>query len=179
MRTKGRTRLELVVVAGLLALPPDRLAQATPGAPGILHRPGQSLAIIVNRSNPVTNLSFRELRKIFLGESSRWPNGRRIAVAMMDSEQPECRAVLRQIYRMDEDGYREHFLKGVFQGEIFQAPKTLASPAVMRKFVFNAPGAIGYVRISDVDSSVKVVRIDGHLPADEDYRLQIDEGSAK
>jgi hypothetical protein len=43
------------------------------------------------------------------------------------------------------------------------------------KFIFNAPGAIGYLRASDVDESVKVLRIDGHLPNDRDYTLLIDE----
>ena len=33
------------------------------------------LAIIVNTTNPVESMSLPELRKVFLGESSRWPNG--------------------------------------------------------------------------------------------------------
>jgi hypothetical protein len=61
----------------------------------------------------------------------------------------------------------------VFTGEVFVSPKTLASPVGVRKFVFNVPGAIGYVRASDVDSSVKVLRVDGRLPADKDYSLRI------
>jgi hypothetical protein len=77
---------------------------------------------------------------------------------------------------MDENGYRNYFLRGMFRGEVFMSPKTLASPTVARKFVFNAPGAIGYMRASDVDDSVKVLRIDGHLPLDKDYVLQIDAG---
>jgi phosphate transport system substrate-binding protein len=141
--------------------------------------PGKSLAIVVNRSNPVDNLSFSELRKIFLGERNHWPNGRRIAVAMLDYGQPEREEVLRRIYRMNENGYREHFLKGMFTGEVFISPKTLATPIVMRKFVFNAPGGIGYLRASEVDESVKVLRIDGLLPDERDYVLQLDERSVK
>lgn len=137
--------------------------------------PEQSLAIVVNRANPVDNLSFSELRKVFLGRRSHWPNGRRIAVAMLDYGQPERETVLERIYQMDENGYRNYFLRGMFRGEVFVSPKTLASPTVVRKFVFNAPGAIGYLRASDVDESVKVLRIDGHLPQDKDYILQIDE----
>jgi hypothetical protein len=45
----------------------------------------------------------------------------------------------------------------------------------VRKFVFNVPGAIGYLRPEDVDDSVKVVRIDGHLPSDAEYPLKIAE----
>ena len=45
----------------------------------------------------------------------------------------------------------------------------------MRKFVLNAPGGIGYLRTSDLDDTVKVVKIDGRLPDDKNYSLQIDE----
>jgi ABC-type phosphate transport system substrate-binding protein len=146
------------------------------GAAGVLPRAGSepSLAIVINRVNPTENLSYAELRKIFLGERSHWPHGRRIAVAMLRQGQPEREAVLHAIYRMTEDQYREHFLKGLFTGEVFISPKTLESPTVVRKFVFNAPGAIGYLKADDVDESVKIVRIDGHLPDEKDYRLQID-----
>lgn len=138
-------------------------------------KPEQALAIVVNRSNPTDNLSTAELRKIFIGTRSHWPNGRRITVAMLDYGEPERKAVLRQVYRMDEDGYRNNFIKEVYRGDVFAAPKTLDSPTVMRKFIFNAPGAIGYLRSSDVDASVKVLRIDGRLPDDNDYSLLIDE----
>jgi ABC-type phosphate transport system substrate-binding protein len=152
---------------------------STPVTAGLQERrggPEQSLAIVVNRANPVDNLSFSELRKVFLGRRSHWPNGRRIAVAMLDYGQPERQTVLERIYQMDENGYRNYFLRGMFRGEVFVSPKTLATPTIVRKFVFNAPGAIGYLRASDVDESVKVLRIDGHLPQDKDYILQIDAG---
>jgi ABC-type phosphate transport system substrate-binding protein len=133
----------------------------------------QALAIIVNQSNPVENFSFDDLRKIFLGERSHWPNGRRITLVMLDPAQPERKAVLRDIYGMNEKDFNNHFIQGVFTGAVFVSPKTLANPADVRKFVFNVPGAIGYVRASDVDSSVKVLRVDGRLPEDKDYRFRL------
>jgi ABC-type phosphate transport system substrate-binding protein len=133
----------------------------------------QALAIIVNQSNPVENFSLDELRKIFLGERSHWPNGRRITLVMLDTTQPERKVVLRDIYGMSEKDFNNHFIQGVFTGAVFVSPKTLANPADVRKFVFNVPGAIGYVRASDVDSSVKVLRVDGRLPEDKDYRFRL------
>jgi ABC-type phosphate transport system substrate-binding protein len=133
----------------------------------------QALAIIVNQSNSVENFSFEELRKIFLGERSHWPNGRRITLVMLDPSQPERKVVLRDIYGMSEKDFNNHFIQGVFTGAVFVSPKTLANAADVRNFVFNVPGAIGYVRASDVDSSVKVLRIDGRLPEDKDYRLRL------
>lgn len=174
METGGRRQCLLLLTFLLLAIMPLSVTYGG-GFRGGQSEPEDALAIVVNRANPIGDLSSAELRKIFLGTRSHWPNGHRIAVAMLDYGRPERNAVLRQIYRMDESGYRNHFLKEVYRGDVFSPPKTLASPVVMRKFVFNAPGAIGYLRSSDVDESVKVLRIDGHLPDDKDYPLQIDE----
>jgi len=133
----------------------------------------QSVAIIVNQSNPVENCSFEELRKIFMGERSHWPNGRRITLVMLDPAQPERKAILRDIYGMSEKDLNNHFIQGVFTGSVAAAPKTLGSSSEVRKFVFNVPGAIGYVRGGEVDTSVKTLRIDGRLPDDKDYRLHL------
>lgn len=161
----------------LLALPQEQRAQGGTAVSESRPNSSQTLAIVVNRSNPIDNLSFRELRKIFMGERTHWATGHRIAVAMLDYGQPERRAVLRQIYKMDEKGYEDYVLGVMFRGDVFVAPKTVSSPTILRKFVFNAPGAIGYLRTRDVDDTVKVVRIDGLRPEDKGYRLQIDEPS--
>jgi hypothetical protein len=43
----------------------------------------------------------------------------------------------------------------------------------VRKFIFNVPGAIGFLRVSDVDATVKVVRVDELLPEDKGYKLHV------
>src|SRR5215469_2194389 len=125
----------LVVIVMALALPRDHSAQAAPSVPEVRGNPTQTLAIVVNRSNPTNNLSFVELRKIFLGDRNHWSNGHRIAIAMLEYGQPERRVVLRMIYRMDEKGYQDHVLGEMFRGDVFVAPKTLVSPTVLKKFV--------------------------------------------
>jgi hypothetical protein len=49
----------------------------------------------------------------------------------------------------------------------------------VRKFVFNVPGAIGYLRASDVDGSVKVIKVSGHRPEEADYPLRIEVRASK
>ncbi len=134
----------------------------------------QSLAIIVNQENGVEDISLKELRTVFLGERSHWPNGRRITLVMMDPGLAERKAVLRDICHMNETEFSRHFLQGLFTGEVFVSPKTLASPTGVRKFVFNVPGAIGYVRASDVDATVKVIRVNGHRVDEAEYPLKIE-----
>lgn len=134
--------------------------------------PPEPLVIVVNRSNPVDDLSFTELRKIFLGNRSHWANGRRITLVMRDPEEPERKTIVRDVCGLNEDQLKTHFLHGLFTGEILVSPKILSTPTGVRKFIFNVPGAIGYLRVSDLDATVKVVRIDNLLP-DEGYKLHI------
>lgn len=139
-------------------------------------QPGErNLAIVVNVNNAVGNLSTPELHRIFLGERGHWPgpNGRRITLVMLEPGWPERAAVLSTIYQMNETDFNNHFLHGLFTGEVFVSPKTLSTPEGVRKFIFNVPGAIGYLRESDVDKSVKVVRIDERLPSDKGYKLHV------
>jgi ABC-type phosphate transport system substrate-binding protein len=171
MRRLFSILLFLIIALASAGISPRAAVSASP----LPTTPGgeQTLAIIVNQSNPVENFSLEELRKIFLGERSHWPNGRRITLVMLDETHPERKAVLRDIYSMSEKDFNNHFIQGVFTGAVFVSPKTLATPAEVRKFVFNVPGAIGYVRSSEVDPSVKVLRVDGRLPEDKDYRFRL------
>jgi ABC-type phosphate transport system substrate-binding protein len=172
----GRLAIILAVLglAGLLAAALPREATFPAGLPASEQAASEPLAIVVNRSNTVDDLSTPELRRVFLGERSYWPNGRRITVVMREPGEPERKAMLRDVYQMDESALKNHFLHGLFTGEILVSPKILASAVGVRKFVFNVPGAIGYVRLSDVDATVKVVRIDEVLPDDKRYKLHVE-----
>jgi phosphate transport system substrate-binding protein len=171
-----RRRPLFLIIALVLLLIADGFAQKTVRASADVQTSvaaDESIAIVVNQENTVENLTMKDLRSIFLGERSHWPNGRRITLVMMEPGQLERKTILRDIYRMNEADFSRHFLQGLFTGEVFVSPKTLASPVGVRKFIFNVPGAIGYVRASDVDSTIKVVRIDGRLPEDKDYQLRL------
>jgi ABC-type phosphate transport system substrate-binding protein len=134
----------------------------------------EPLAIVVNRSNPVNEISLGDLRRVFRGQRGRWSNGRRVTLVMRDPGAPERTALLHELYGLGEEEYRRGFLQAVFSGETTDAPKTLASSYGVLRFVFNVPGAIGYARASEVDSSVKILRVDGRLPGEAGYQLEVD-----
>lgn len=136
-------------------------------------RNSEPLAIVVNHSNPVTNLSIEELRAVFLGERNYWPNGRRITVVLRDPGDPERDAILHDVCGMNENQFKTHLLHGLFTGEILVSPKTLSTPAGVRRFIVNVPGAIGPLRVSQVDDTVSVIRIDNRLPTDKAYELHV------
>jgi ABC-type phosphate transport system substrate-binding protein len=156
------------VFAGAIAVPTrgtgPRIAIASRDA---------ALVIIVNKENAVDDLKFTELRRIFMAERSHWPHGTRITVAMLERGQPEREAVLRLIYGMREWEYSKFMLRRNYSGDTQSIPKTVLDAAVMKKFVAYVPGAIGYVRVEEADSSVKAIRIDARSPADSAYPLKL------
>ena len=145
-------------------------SQTTNATPALA---AESLVIIVNRANPVDNLSTEELRRYFLLEREHWPGGRKNTVLMLPSGTAERKAILHQVYNLNDGELNRHFLQANYTGQIHSAPKELANPVNVRKFVFNVPGAIGYVRASEMDDTVKAVRIGGFLPGDAGYPLQL------
>lgn len=151
-------------VASLFCVAPARTVRAQSGEP---------LAIVVNRSNPLSEISLGDLRRVFRGQRSRWSNGRRVTLVMRDQGTLERNAILQSLYGVAEEDYKRTYMQAVFSGETADAPKTLASSNGVLRFVYNVPGAIGYVRARDVDASVKMLRIDGRLPGEPGYRLAV------
>ena len=133
---------------------------------------GDALAIVVHRANPVQSLTVAELRRIFMLETQNWPHGRRITVVLREKGQPERDEAIRVICGISEGEYERNLLLQTFRGSVTRPPRSIQSANGMLRFIFNTPGAIGYVRAGEVDDSVKVVAIDGHLPGDADYPLQ-------
>ncbi|HKX32019.1 MAG TPA: hypothetical protein VJ302_30305 [Blastocatellia bacterium] len=150
----------------------SRIVAAPPVAPPVSE--DASLVIIVNKTNPVEDLSINDLRNLLLAEQRVWPHGRRVTIAMREPGQPERLALLKAICRMTDSDYNKYFLQAQFTGDLQSVPKLLTTVAGMRKFVFNVPGAIGYLRVSEVDASVKIVRLNGRLPSEPGYKLRLD-----
>jgi phosphate transport system substrate-binding protein len=157
-----RWALGVIALSLVGAAPPTARAQAA-----------EPLAIVVNRNNPLSEISLADLRRVFRGQRTRWTNGRRVTLVMRDAGAPERNAMIQSLYGLDEEQYRRTYLQAVFSGEAGDAPKTLASTNGVLRFVYNVPGAIGYVRARDVDPSVKTLRVDGRLPGEPGYRLGV------
>ncbi len=167
-------RFSIVLISSALLLS-FRVAATGPSrvpSPGE-NQPGCALAFIVNKSNPVENMTYPEVRKIFLGGRERWPNGRKVTVVMQEEGQEERQAVLRLVYRMSESEYKRYALHAAYAGNPEGAPRLLSTPTGVIKFVSFVPGAIGYVCAGEVDDSVKALKIDGRVPEDPRYKVAV------
>jgi hypothetical protein len=59
-----------------------------------------------------------------------------------------------------------------FNGKEIAQPRDVASAAALKKFVATTPGAIGCILSSEVDASVKVLKVDGAAPGEPAYKLR-------
>jgi ABC-type phosphate transport system substrate-binding protein len=131
-----------------------------------------TLAIVVHRANPVDALTMSELHRIFMLDTQTWPHGRKITVVLREKAQPERTEGIRIICGLSEADYERHVLFQTFRGSVIRGPRSIQSARGMLRFVFNTPGAIGYVRADELDDTVKVLQIDGRLPGDPRYPLR-------
>lgn len=131
------------------------------------------LAVVVNKSNSATNLTKSQLRKLVLGEQDSWPSGQTVTVVLRNPGDTERDGVLRTICRMTEDDYNQHVVHARSSGEAGAAPKVIGSAAAVRQFVASTPGAIGFLRMADVNDTVKVVSVDGIAPGQAEYKVKI------
>jgi ABC-type phosphate transport system substrate-binding protein len=127
-----------------------------------------TLAVIVNKSNPVNDLSLAELRRILLGERTNWKGTRKIALLLPSVGTPERQTALRLV-AMDESSYKSHWTE--MPGADSGAPVAPAS-GISVNLVAETEDAIAVVPLGDVKGSVKILRIEGNLPGDAGYPIR-------
>lgn len=133
---------------------------------------GDAVAIVVHPDVDVETLSFAQLRKIFLGEQQYWGDRRKITLLVRAPEAYERDVVLRRIYEMSEDQYRQYWIAKIFRSELTSGPKVVYTSDMAGDLVVALPGSITFMRAGDVQGDLKVVRVDGKLPGEAGYPLR-------
>jgi len=111
------------------------------------------IAIIVNRHNPITNLTLTQVRKIFTGEITNWQ-----ALGGPDKR-------IYPVTREEGSGTRGAFEEMVMhEHAISDACLVQDSNGAVREIVANSPDAIGYISAGLVEDRIRAVAIDSVLP---------------
>jgi hypothetical protein len=80
--------------------------------------------------------------------------------------------VLDKIYRMDEDQFRQYWIGKMFRAEVAGGPKIVYSSDMALTLIASIKGSITFIPAAAVTGDVKVLKIDGKLPADPGYVLK-------
>ncbi len=130
------------------------------------------VAIVVSPDVPFDEMSFAEVRKLFLGDRQFWSHGLRVVLLMRAPVAPERDVVLRTIYQMSEAQFRQYWISKVFRADVSTGPKIVYSTEMTSELVTAIPGAVAFVDASQIPKGLKVLKIDGKVPTDKSYPLR-------
>lgn len=130
------------------------------------------VAVVVNPSAPVSDLSLSEARTIFRGDRQYWSKDLPIVLLVRNPPSRERDVILKQLYSMTEAEFKQYWIAKIFRAEATSGPKIVYSNSMAADLVSVIPGAIAFMAARDVNPNLKVVKIDGHLPGEPGYPLR-------
>ena len=116
--------------------------------------------MIVHHNNSLESLTVVELAAIYKGQKSKWGNGKKIVV----TNRPIASSIRARFYKqaLRAKPSKKFRLRG---SPLPFKTTRVKSDLATRKFVSRVPNAIGYISLSQVDHTVKVLNIAGTAPS--------------
>jgi hypothetical protein len=136
----------------------------TPAVPAI-----KNMAVVASAGSKLADVPLSELVKCCKGSAKAWPDGRNFVIVLKNPDLPEMRVALQKLFG---GGAAEARLAIAKLNETRQAAVIVDSDDDLLRAVDATPGAVGIVDVYSINSSVKVLRVDGKLPFDVGYALK-------
>jgi hypothetical protein len=133
---------------------------------------GAELAVVVNKATTIETISAADLRSMFLGDKTKWPDGKKVTPVQTALESPEGVLLLKVVCKMSDAALKRYYMQAAFTGKDVTQPVNVSSPAALKQFVARTPGAVGCILASDVDATVTVLKVDGTAPGEAGYKLK-------
>jgi hypothetical protein len=127
-------------------------------------------AIITAAGSKLQDVQLADLSKLCKGTQKAWPDGKSFILVMKDPEAPEMRVAVQKLLGVEPTEAKVAIAK---LNEAHVLVKIVANDDELLHTVEATPGAVGVVDVYAINSSVKVLRIDGKLPFDIGYALKV------
>ncbi|HSM08048.1 MAG TPA: phosphate ABC transporter substrate-binding protein [Gemmatimonadota bacterium] len=153
-RIPSRFRRLAAAFALALILMPDSSAQAVQTS-----SVADTVVVVVSSDSPVTEITRLHLADLYLGRTTRFPNGEPAEVIDQGTTSaPRADFYERYLGRSPAE-IKAHWSRLIFTGR-GRPPRDVVSGEDMRRLVAENPGTIGYIERSLVDGSVHIVRVE-------------------
>lgn len=129
----------------------------------------KNMAVVTSAGNKLSDVPLAELVKLCKGTAKTWPDGRGFVLVLKNPDAPEMHGVLQKLFGGGPAEARAAIAK---LNESRQVVRIVDSDEDLLRAVDSTPGAVGIVDVYAINSSVKVLRIDGKLPFDVGYALK-------
>jgi hypothetical protein len=129
----------------------------------------KNTAVVTAVGNKLNDVALADLVKLCKGTQKAWPDGKNFVLVMKDPDAPETRVAFAKLFGTSPSDLKAFIAK---LNESRVVVKVVDSDDSVMSTVANTPGAIGLVDVYSINSSVKVLRLDGKLPFDVGYELK-------
>lgn len=114
------------------------------------------LVVVTNAGNSVSSIPLSQLSRIFLGQSSAYPDGS--TAIPLDINGEARNQFYRDVLKKTPEQVEKYWARMIFTGKA-QPPREVKAGDV-KSVVAETPGAISYMDSSKVDASLKVLKVD-------------------
>ena len=130
-----------------------------------------TIAVIVNKSNPVSDVSYNELKQISEARKQYWDNGEKIILIFKPVTSVETRALIDMVYKIKYEEFDKYWFLKVYENKIMEFPKILNSTGTINILVSEIQGAIAFIGVDEVSKrgNIKVLRVNGKMPDEDGY----------
>ena len=118
----------------------------------------EDVVAVVSARSPLASLPTNQVADIFLGKTSRYPDGTLAVPIDLHEDSPAREKFYAQLTGKSPAQMKAHWSKIIFTGR-GQPPRQAATNAEARRAIAENPNAIGYIDASQVDSSVRVLAL--------------------
>lgn len=129
----------------------------------------KNMAIVTSASSKLSDVPMTDLVKFCKGTAKTWPDGRNFSIVIKNPDAPEMRGVVLKLFGATGAEAKSTIAK---LNETRTTVKVVDSDDELLRAVESTQGAIGVVDVYSINSSVKVLRVDGKLPFDVGYALK-------
>jgi ABC-type phosphate transport system substrate-binding protein len=126
-------------------------------------------AVITSADSKMQDVSLAEITKLCKGTQKTWPDGKNFTLVMRDPDLPEMRATVETLFGVAPSEMKNVIAK---MNQSRTVIKIVDTDEDLMRTVSSTPGAIGLIDVYAINSSVKVLRVDGKLPFDVGYALK-------
>ena len=129
----------------------------------------KNLAVVMSTGSKLSDIPLADLIKLCKGIQKAWPDGKSFTLVIKNPESPEMRLAVQKLFG-DSSGDPKAAIAKLSESHVMV--KIVASDEDLLHMVETTPGAVGILDVYSINSSVKVLRVDGKLPFDVGYALR-------
>jgi len=129
----------------------------------------KNLAVVASASSRLQDVPLAELTKMCKGTQKTWADGKSFTLVMKDPESADMHVAVQKLFGATSGDVKVAIAK---LNEARAVVRVVESDEDLLRVVDSTPGAVGILDVYAINSSVKVLRIDGKLPFDVGYALK-------